>query len=190
MSQQKLLVHVAKTLRELGIEFMLSGSLASSLQGEPRATHDIDLVVALARRDCARLRDAFPASGFYLSESAMREAVESQRMFNLLDITSGDKVDFWILTREPFDQSRFARRGQTKVDGVVVDVSRPEDTILAKLLWARQSGGSEKQFGDALGVYEVNFGQLDFTYIAKWVASLEVGTLWQRLVEQAEPLES
>ena len=40
MSQQELLTHVIDTLQNLGIKFMLTGSHASSLQGEARATHD------------------------------------------------------------------------------------------------------------------------------------------------------
>jgi len=47
MSQQELLKLVIARLDEAGIEYMLTGSLASSLQGEPRATHDIDLVIAI-----------------------------------------------------------------------------------------------------------------------------------------------
>lgn len=47
-------------------------------------------------------------------------------------------------------------------------VSSPEDTILAKLRWANESGGSEKQFGDTLGVFEVQGGDLDLDYIGNW----------------------
>ena len=50
MSQQELLTDVIQTLQGLGIEFMLSGSHASSLQGEARATHDIDLPPALLEK--------------------------------------------------------------------------------------------------------------------------------------------
>ena len=74
--------------------------------------------------------------------------------FNLLDIVAGDKVDFWLLTDDPFDQSRFDRYVET-FEGQPLHVSRPEDTILMKLRWANMSGGSEKQFGDALSVYEL-----------------------------------
>ena len=51
-------------------------------------------------------------------------------MFNLLDTTEGDKVDFWILTDDPFDQSRFARKYEEKMLGLSMIISTPEDTIL------------------------------------------------------------
>lgn len=92
-------------------------------------------------------------------------------MFNVIDMVEGDKVDFWMLTKEPFDRSRFGRRYPEQVFGLQHQVSSPEDTILAKLLWCKLSGGSEKQFRDALRVYEVQARLLDLGYLAKWVTS-------------------
>ena len=80
------------------------------MQGEPRSTHDIDLVVALTEAAAAKLVKAFPAPAFYLAEEAIRDAVRRQSMFNLLSLDEGEKVDFWLLTEGPFDQSRFARK--------------------------------------------------------------------------------
>jgi hypothetical protein len=70
------------------------------------------------------------------------------------------------------DQSRFLRK--------------IEDTILAKLRWAKLSGGSEKQFTDALRVYEVQYGKLDIDYLEQWAKKLNVESLWKRLVDEAE----
>ena len=70
--------------------------------------------------------------------------------------------------------------------GIRMQVSSPEDTILAKLRWAKLSGGSEKQFTDALRVYEVQFGKLDLNYMERWVKKLDVESLWNRLKEEAE----
>ena len=107
-------------------------------------------------------------------------------MFNIIDVKEGDKVDFWILTDEPFDQSRFSRRYVEEVLGIKLQVSKPEDTILAKLRWAKLSGGSEKQFTDALRVYEVQFGKLDMNYMEYWVKKLGVEPLWKQLKNEAE----
>ena len=55
MSQQELLALVVGQLNQLNIDYMLTGSFASSLQGEPRATHDIDLVLELKPESCRAL---------------------------------------------------------------------------------------------------------------------------------------
>jgi hypothetical protein len=192
MSQQELLKLVIARLDEAGIQYMLTGSLASSLQGEPRATHDIDLVIAIrtAPGDAAQmLMAAFPEPQFYLDEGAIRSAVVATSMFNLIDTREGDKVDFWLLTADAFDQARFARRTVEDFEGTRLQVSRPEDTILMKLNWAQMSGGSEKQFVDALRVYEVQYGVLDQAYLDAWAAKLGVTELLAKLRSEAEPLE-
>jgi hypothetical protein len=192
MPQQELLKLVIERLDEAGIEYMLTGSLASSLQGEPRATHDIDLVIAIrtAPGDAARtLRTAFPEPQFYLDEAAIRNAIAASGMFNMIDTREGDKVDFWLLTADAFDQARFARRTTEDFEGVRLQVSRPEDTILMKLNWAQISGGSEKQFVDALRVYEVQYGLLDQSYLDTWAARLGVAALLARLRSEAQPIE-
>ena len=166
---------------------MVTGSVVSSLQGEPRMTHDMDIVVNILFKSAAALIKAFPPPQYYLSENSIKEAIEHQSMFNLLDTNEGDKIDFWILTGEPFDQSRFERKYEEDVFGVKMKISQPEDTILAKLRWAKLSGGSEKQFTDALRVYEVQSEKLDLKYLEEWVNRLKVNDLWNNLKHKANP---
>ncbi len=189
MSESQLLTRVARTLDDLEVEYMVTGSIASSMQGEPRATHDIDLVVNLRPADVGALIQVFQPPDFYLSEESMHEAVRVRGMFNLLDVNEGDKVDFWMLTDEAFDHSRFARRQAEEFEGTRVWVSSPEDTILAKLRWAELSGGSEKQFGDALRVFEIQGPNLDRAYLEYWVGQLKLESWWQRLQDEAEIVE-
>lgn len=92
----------------------------------------------------------------------------------------------YILTDEPFDRSRFARRYLEEFMGLKIQVSSPEDTILAKLRWANLSGGSEKQFTDALRVYEVQYEKLDIHYLERWAKKLDIELLWNRLKDEAE----
>jgi len=186
MSQQKLLKTVIQILDQAGIQYMLTGSVASSLQGQPRATHDIDMVIAIEKSKAHELVEAFPSPDFYLDEHSVLDAINRQSMFNLIDLKSGDKVDFWILSNEAFDRSRFSRRYSEKFMGTEMHVSSPEDTILAKLKWAKLCGGSEKQFTDALRVYEVQYGKLDLDYLEHWAKELDVKSLWKRITNEAE----
>jgi hypothetical protein len=188
MSQQELLRKVVETLDGNGIDYMITGSMASSLQGEPRLTHDIDLVVSIREADIGNLVEAFPSPSYYLEAESVREAMFHGSVFTLMDNTGGDKVDFWILTDQPFDQSRFARKRAEDVMGMSVKVSSPEDTILAKMRWVVESGGSEKQFADALHVFEVQRDILDLDYLNKWAAALDIEEIWSRLQNEAEIL--
>jgi hypothetical protein len=188
MSQPELLRRVVQVLDAAHVAYMLTGSLASSAQGEPRSSHDIDLVVVLTEADAPRIVDAFPAPEFYVSLDAALDAIRRGSMFNLLWIDTGDKVDFWLLTSDPFDQSRFHRRSLQPLLGEKFYVSSPEDTILMKLRWCQKAGGSEKQFTDALRVYEVQRNGLDENYLDDWAATLGIVELLIKLRENAEAL--
>ena len=106
-------------------------------------------------------------------------------MFSLLDVVEGDKMDFWLLTSDPFDVSRFARRRKEHALGLELLVSSPEDTILAKLRWAKLSGGSQKHAQDALRVYEVQQHLLDHGYLDRWADTLGVSGSWRQLKQDA-----
>ena len=186
MSQQKLLKKVIQTLEQAGIQYMITGSVVSSLQGEPRSTHDIDMVIAIEKSKVHELVKAFPPPDFHLDEHSILDAINTQSMFNLIDLRTGDKVDFWILSNEAFDRSRFSHRYSEEFMGIEMQVSSPEDTILAKLRWAKLSGGSEKQFTDALRVYEVQYGKLDLDYLEHWAEKLDVKSLWKRIIDESE----
>ena len=188
MSQPELLRRVVEVLDAVRIGYLVTGSLASGLQGEARATHDIDLVVALEESGIENLLQAFSEPDYYLSREAILDAIQQKSMFNLLSLRDGDKVDFWLLTDEPFDRSRFSRRYVEEYDGMRLQVSSPEDTILAKLRWAKLAGGSEKQFTDALRVYEVQAANLDLNYLNSWAGLLDIEADWQRLQAEAEPI--
>ncbi len=189
MSQQELLALVVGQLNQLNIDYMLTGSFASSLQGEPRATHDIDLVLELKPESCQALIEGLQRPEFYLSEKAAVRAVSKRTgLFNLINSETGDKVDFWILTGDEFDQVRFRRRQTERVFGLSLKVSSPEDTILMKLKWARESGGSQKHSVDALRIYEVNLDSLNMDYLAEWVSRLGIQEEWVELLDQAEPI--
>lgn len=186
MSQQELLKKVVKTLERIGIPYVITGSVVSSLYGEPRTTHDIDIVVAVEKSKVHELVKAFPPPDFYLDEEGFFEAIDKQGMVNLINVKEGDKVDFWILNNELFNQSSFSRRIVETFTGMKMQVLTPEDVILSKLRWVKLSGGSEKQFTDALRVYEVQYQKLDMKYIEQWAKKLDVESLWKKLQKKAE----
>ncbi len=188
MLQQELLTLVLGVLHQEGIEYMITGSLVSSIQGEPRTTHDIDILINIKPSNVASLLESFSTERFYMDEDAIREAMKHEGMFNLIDTKTGDKVDFWILTASPFDLSRFSRRFLISILGLSMYISTPEDTILMKLYWSKLSGGSTKQLDDAIRVYELQYRRLDQDYLTYWVKKLDLKQQWEHLVASAEPL--
>ncbi len=94
MSQQELLKKVIQALERAEIQYMITGSLVSSMQGEPRSTHDIDIVIAYQRSVMEFIVETFPPHDFYFEENSIYEAADNRTMFNIIDMNSGDKIDF------------------------------------------------------------------------------------------------
>ena len=188
MSQPELLTFALNQLERLAIPYMVTGSTVSSIQREPRLTHDIDFVIILESVSIPGLIEAFSGHSFYLNPASIQDAIDQRRMFNVIDSSSGNKLDFWMLTDTEFDKSRFARRQRINALGLDNFIATtPEGAILSKLRWANEAGGSEKQLTDAVQVFEMQFDLLDITYLKTWVEELMLQQEWHQLVSRAEP---
>ncbi|MBN1298317.1 MAG: hypothetical protein JW997_01370 [Actinobacteria bacterium] len=133
MPQLEFLKKVVKVLYENNIQYMLTGSIVSSLQGIPRSTHDIDIIISVKKTDAHIILKAFSSKDYYINENSVISAIDSKSQFNVIDINEGDKIDFWILTESEFDKSRFLRKQKLTLFGFDAYVSSAEDTILQKL---------------------------------------------------------
>ena len=189
MLQPKILIQIIELLNKNRIDYMITGSIVSSLQGEPRSTHDTDIVINIKQSAVQIFVESFPPPDYYVDESSIKEAISQNGMFNLIDTNEGDKFDFWVLTNDEFDLRRFKRKIKEKLFGTELNVSAPEDTVLAKLKWCKLSGGSNKQYTDALRVFEVQYEKLDMEYLKKWAEKLSVQDLYEKLIDEAEPLK-
>lgn len=186
MSQSDLLKKIVGILAAREIPYLLTGSLVSSIQGEPRSTHDIDIIISIRPSDIPGIVQAFPAEEFYLDPESITTALKNQGMFNVIDLREGDRVDFWMLTESEFDRSRFSRRQEFALLGENVWLSSAEDTILAKLRWSELCGGSRKHYLDALKVYEVQYPQLNMKYLNDWVEQLHLTAPFNKLIGEAK----
>lgn len=164
---------------------MVTGSFASSYHGLPRATQDIDLVVNGAPE---RILDAVRRlvdAGFYVSEDAAREAIQSRGQFNVIDSERGWKIDLILRKDRPFSRAEFARREVLDdVFGAPVFMTTAEDLVLAKLEWARM-GDSERQLRDVVGILRAQGDRLDRIHIEEWARELGVTAEWELASSEA-----
>lgn len=184
MEQPDLLRFVVDVLETQDVVYMLVGSLASGAYGEPRTTHDIDLVVELRTDQVERLCAAFPADDFYVSLAAARAAVVSRGQFNVIHPTSGNKIDFMIARNDAWGREQVARRRRESIlRDRVGFIAAPEDVILSKLLYY-QEGQSDKHLRDVAAMMQVSGDEIDAEYIARWAAELRVSEIWQAILNR------
>jgi hypothetical protein len=120
-----------------------------------------------------------PPDQYYVDPDAARDALRRRSMFNVIDLGSGWKVDFIVRKSRAFSRDEFARRMKLTLLDVPVFVASPEGTIVAKLEWSKQAGGSERQRRDVAGIIAAAGGSLDRHYIEQWVRDLDLAVEWQ-----------
>ena len=166
-------------LDELRVRYMLVGSVAALAHGRSRATQDFDLVVEIDADRVRGLLARLPADRFYASEEAALEALRRETLFNVIDLRTGWKVDFVPLKDREFSRTEFARRQSVELLGMSVFVASLEDTMIAKLEWAKLGGGSARQIEDAKELVRIMGPRLDRAYVQRWVDELGLAAEWE-----------
>ncbi len=180
-------LEVVAILDRLGIPYLIGGSVASIFWGEARATQDIDVVIELTSNQIHAFIQAVTPR-FYVSETAIQDAVRYRKSFNLIDNESLAKIDLFVLKTEPFPQAEFQRRRAYVVREPDQSLVFPtaEDIIIQKLLWYRMTRRqSDKQWRDVLGVVKLQGLGLDFAYLWRWVAELDLVDDFQQICTEA-----
>lgn len=169
MTDIDLLSVVVDAFERSGITYMVVGSFASTLHGEPRMTRDIDLVIDADEVSITEFVAMFDRDRFYVGDGA--SAVRRRDMFNIIDTTAGWKADLIVLKDRPFSASEFSRRTIADLGGTDAYVASAEDTVLAKLEW-RTSSSSERQLDDVVAILIVQGSALDDSYLDHWAEQL------------------
>jgi predicted nucleotidyltransferase len=141
-------------------------------------TRDADIVVELLQPDIEKFAQIFEPE-FYLSKEAIGEALQYESMFNIIHNETIFKIDFIIRKRSMYRVTEFRRKVRMKMDDVPVWVVSPEDLIISKLYWAKDSL-SERQLNDVRNI--MNGTQtLDKDYIQKWIEELELNQIYSQV---------
>jgi hypothetical protein len=175
---------VAERLDRLGLDYFITGSIASSVYGEMRFTDDVDVVVLLRPKDVEAFCESFADDEFVIDPFSVRRGIETDGSFNILHPSSGQRVDVMLPADSDFNESRFARRQRKALPGGAEGwVASPEHVILKKLEFY-QLGGSEKHLRDITSVLMIQGEAVDRAYIE--MMSMRMGThdQWQVIVKK------
>jgi hypothetical protein len=183
------LVPVVDAFEQLEIPYYIGGSVASLVYGMYRTTADADLIADLRIEHVQPLVRLLKDT-YYIDADMIRDAIRYRSEFNVLHLETMFKVDVFIQKTRSFDQEVRRRIRQNKLKTVgdtrLFCLESPEDLILNKLEWYKMGGGvSDRQWNDILGVLKVQGALLDFVYLRKWAAALDVTELLNRALEDA-----
>ncbi len=179
MSEElEILKTVTQRLDAAGIPYMVTGSMAINYYAVPRMTRDIDIVVELSTRDTDRLCDIFQED-FYIDREAVRRSIEEKGMFNIVHCAFVIKADFVVRKDTDYRREEFVRRRRVTVEGRDLYMVAPEDLIISKLDWARDTR-SEIQLADVRNLLAC-VAELDRAYLAHWTTRLGLDSLYREV---------
>ena len=173
MSSTEVLRMLVAALDRFGISYMLTGSFASAYHGASRSTQDIDLVIEAAPEPLQAFVGYLQANQYYADVDTALEALEKRSLFNVIEQSSGWKIDLIIRKARPFGEAEFRRRRLVDFNGIPLFLASAEDVVIAKMEWSKMSG-SARQLADVAAILRLQWGTLDLDYIQLWTRSLDL----------------
>lgn len=173
-----LLKLVCQRLEDADVAYMLTGSLAANFYAVPRMTRDIDIVIEIDKPEIGKFCRCFEKD-FYLTKTSILEAIEHESIFNIIHNDSVFKIDFIIRKDSSYRDTEFQRRNRIEFDDAQIWIVSPEDLIISKLFWAKDSL-SDLQMRDVKNL-RASIKNLDEKYIDHWVQKLELTTIYERV---------
>lgn len=187
MDPKELLIKVTDILHDLKIPYAVTGGFAVTIWGVPRYTADIDIIIELVDKNIKPLAKQLLAidKEVYADEGMMKEALLYHGEFNFIHPQTGLKVDFFVQDDQPYNKLKFKRAVLRDNYGRGISFISPEDLILGKLRWSKESG-SEKQQEDIKNVLRNNKLKLDMDYIRGWAEKHDTIDKLEQLIEQVK----
>ncbi len=181
MQDTNLFLLFTRPLEAAGLEYMVTGSVAAMLYGEPRLTHDIDLVIELGRDQVGELATCFPKTEFYLAppEIIAAEIARSERgHFNVIHHESGFKADFYPVAGELLHRWGMEHRQRLPIEDTNLWVAPAAYVILRKLQYYRE-GRAEKHLRDIAAMLEVSGATIDHDDIERRAELMGLTREWR-----------
>jgi len=169
-------------LEAAGIPYMVTGSVAAMLYGEPRFTNDLDIVVELSPKGIDGTALAFPDIEFYCppTEVMVLESKRRQRgHFNIIHHETGYKADVYLMGNDPLHRWGMAHRACIPMATGNIYLAPPEYVIVRKLEYYRE-GHSEKHLLDIRGMLAVSGDVIDTSLLGKFVAERHLQAEWRQ----------
>src|SRR4051812_18227467 len=110
LSQEEVAADFCDRLEKAGIRYLIGGSVASGIWGDPRSTDDVDIALWVPMDAIDALLSAC-AEPFYVSEDSVREAMtlqEAYRMFAVSHMDTGFQVDCFLQSATPITEEAYA----------------------------------------------------------------------------------
>lgn len=157
-----------KVLKKHRVSLVLMGGIATSVLSKPRATFDIDGIIAATEEKLKALLPELRKKGFKFDQRQPLKKIQGLPFLTLYFSRHKTYVDLFVALTE-FQKGIIRRAKIVKYNKINLKIISPEDLILIKL-----QSGREKDMEDARDILTENKDKLDYRYLKKWSEKLAV----------------
>ena len=176
MQEANLFLIFLEPLNKSKLLYMVTGSVASIIYGEPRMTHDIDLVLELRAANVQDFINLFPSDRFYCPPQDIIKAEiarETRGHFNIIHHETGFKADVYPIGRDELHKWGMTKRRAVKVQQSNIWIAPPEYVIIRKLQYYKE-GGSTKHLRDIKRMLELSYEIIDESILNQMVTKYDL----------------
>lgn len=184
LGQRDILITFAKLFRRFRIPFLLSGSLAGSSYGHPRATHDIDFVLELSSKSFRLLEPALDSLGKEYFQDVSELKKQNVDMYTIYHFDTALKIDLWFDEKSDFS-NKWKRKKEIRIGKELVYLVSAEDLMLTKLSWCKEVM-SDRHMRDCVGICQVQRGKLDENYLTQHAKKMGTTKLLRQIMSTKE----
>ena len=181
MQDPELFLLFCRKFSALNIEYLVTGSIASIIYGEPRLTHDIDLVILTHDINYANFSLQFPLDDFYCPPKDVF-ADQNQKSFNLIHHETGFKADVYIIQENSFNKWAFTNKNNINIGDEVISIAPIEYVIHNKVKFYAE-GRSPKHISDIKGMLYHSEELINWQILNDELERLKINQVFKNMIK-------
>jgi len=183
MNQTEIFGFVIEVLGKLKINYMIVGSVASTVYGKPRLTYDMDILIDLKENQIEELAGSFD-SDWYADAEMIKEAIAKNMPFNFIHAPTALKIDFFPAESGEYEKAQFLNKTEKQFDEKQSAYFSSAEDVIVKKLDYYMDGKSEKHLEDIKGMLGARREKLNFKYIDYWSQKKGSFDVWKKIREK------
>lgn len=181
MQEVELFKVFLEPINRTAINYMVTGSVASMVYGQPRMTHDIDLVISLHPEQISDVIKQFPSTYFYcpsMDTIKIESSRESRGHFNLIHHKTGLKADIYLTGKDKLQKWAMSNRVAITLFNIPIWLAPIEYVIVLKLQYYKE-GSSSKHLSDIKNMLVMSADRIQTQKLDELITEFGLSAQWQ-----------